>query len=194
MRRLNVQEKLLEAATKCFHQQGFKGTTIEDIAEAAGVLKGSFYNHFRSKEALAVLVVARYEDVINDNIALEGPPSALERLKKHFEWLASRSEEDDYRHGCLMSNFSVDIYTAGKPLRRAVGEAFDRWFKSVTVLVRQAQKEGSISAKDDPEVLARFLCNSWEGATNFSKVVRNRRPLDDFFSVILSTLSRNKEK
>jgi TetR/AcrR family transcriptional repressor of nem operon len=188
-RRNNVHDKLLAAAQRCFRTQGYKGTTIEDIADTARVFKGSFYNHFPSKEALAVMVVQQYADVINTNIAQEGPPSAFQRLKKHFEWLASRNEEEDYRNGCLMSNFSVEIYTAGKSLRRAVGEAFDRWFASVAAVIRQGQAEGSIGRKGDPDVLARFLCNSWEGATNFSKVVRHRKPLDDFFIVTLPMIS-----
>jgi TetR/AcrR family transcriptional repressor of nem operon len=190
MPRPNVHDKLLAAAVKCFHAQGYQGTSIEDIADAAGVFKGSFYNHFRSKEALAVLVVGRYSDVFIASIALEGPPSAFQRLKNHFEWLAARNESTDFRHGCLMSNFSVEIYAAGKPLRRAVAEAFDRWFVGLAVLIRQAQDEGEIDRKQDPETLARFLANSWEGATIYSKVVRNRKPLDDFFAVTLSAVLR----
>ncbi len=135
-------------------------------------------------------MIERYEHAATANIARQGPPSALKRLISHFEWLASRYEAADYRNGCLMSNFSAEVYAAGKPLRRAVAEAFDRWFAGIAELIRQAQKEGDIDRKDDPALLARFLGNSWEGATNYSKVVRNRKPLDDFFAMALPVVAR----
>ena len=190
MPRPSAREKLIDAALKCFHARGYQGTSIEDIADEAKVFKGSFYNHFKSKEALAVIVIERYEHAATANIALQGPPSAFQRLHNHFEWLASRYEAADYRNGCLMSNFSAEIYAAGKPLRRAVAEAFDRWFAGMATVVRQAQAEGDIDPRQDPALLARFLGNAWEGVTNYSKIVRNRKPLDDFFAVILPTISR----
>jgi TetR/AcrR family transcriptional repressor of nem operon len=119
MRQVNVHDKLLNAAFKCFIAQGYKGTTIEDIAGTARVFKGSFYNHFKSKEALAIEVVNRYEHGVTASLSLQGPPSPLQRLRKHFESLAAVFEESDYRHGCLMNNFSAEISHTGKPLRRA---------------------------------------------------------------------------
>ena len=184
---LSVRDKLATAALACFHANGYKGTSIEDIAEAAGVFKGSFYNHFKSKEELALEVVVRYERSGTATLSLQGPPSPLTRLRKHFEFLASLHKANDYHHGCLLNNFSAEVSQAGKHLRRGLDEAYNRWFAAVAEVVRQAQAEKEINAKYEPEQLARFLCNSWEGATNYLKVIRNRKPLDDFFEVTLNS-------
>jgi TetR/AcrR family transcriptional repressor of nem operon len=187
MRQVNVRDKLLNAAFKCFLVQGYKGTTIEDIAGTARVFKGSFYNHFRSKEALAIEVVKRYEHDVTASLSLQGPPSPLQLLRKHFESLAAVFEKSDYRHGCLMNNFSAEISHTGKPLRRALDEAYLRWFSANAEVIRQAQAEKEINAGYQAEQLSRFLCNSWEGATNYMKVIRSRKPLNDFFEVTLSS-------
>jgi TetR/AcrR family transcriptional regulator, transcriptional repressor for nem operon len=187
MRQTNVREKLLSAAFECFRAKGYKGTTIEDIADAARVFKGSFYNHFKSKEVLAIEVVNRYEhDLVTASLSLQGPPSPLKRLRKHFESLAKMSEKDEYRHGCLMNNFSAEISDTGK-LRRALDQAYIRWFTANAEVIRQAQVKREINANYQADQLARFLCNSWEGATNYMKVVRSRKPLDDFFAITLSS-------
>jgi TetR/AcrR family transcriptional regulator, transcriptional repressor for nem operon len=191
MPRPSARDQLFEAALKYFHSQGYKGTTIEDIAEAAGVFKGSFYNHFPSKEALAIEVLDRYENATTAQVALKGPPSAYRRLKKHFEFLLERSKMADYKHGCLMSNFSVEVSQLSKPLRAAVQKAFERWFAALAVVIRQAQAEGDIDPDLDADQLARFLGNSFEGATNYSKVVLSRQPLDDFFTM---TFPKKKRK
>ncbi len=54
-------------------------------------------------------------------------------------------------------------------------------------VIVQARAEGQISKNYEPEQLARFLGNSWEGATNYLKVIRSRKPLDDFLELTLST-------
>ena len=55
--RHSVRDKLIAAAVDAFHARGFRACTIEHIADRAKVLKGSFYNHFKSNEALAAEVV-----------------------------------------------------------------------------------------------------------------------------------------
>ncbi|MFP4459511.1 MAG: TetR/AcrR family transcriptional regulator [Candidatus Zixiibacteriota bacterium] len=54
-------KKLLkEAATKLFAENGFHATKIDDIVEIAGFSKGTFYNYFKSKEAVLL-------EIIDDN-------------------------------------------------------------------------------------------------------------------------------
>src|SRR5215468_6021797 len=56
----NVREQLLDTGLQVLHERGFNATSVQDITEAAGVPKGSFYNHFESKEDLGAEVVSRY--------------------------------------------------------------------------------------------------------------------------------------
>ncbi len=92
-----------------------------------------------------------------------------------------------------MGNFSIDVSQAGEPLRVALDEAFQGWFAALAAVIRQAQDEGDIEASRNPEQLARYLINSWEGVTNYSKVVRSRLPLDDFFALALPVEPRAKK-
>src|SRR5712664_1441331 len=60
MPRVSVREEIVESALVEFHRRGFSACSVEDITRAAGVPKGSFYNHFKSKEELGAEVVRRY--------------------------------------------------------------------------------------------------------------------------------------
>ena len=53
-------EEIVEAALAQFHERGFNAAAVKDITDRAGVPKGSFYNHFESKEALAIVALERY--------------------------------------------------------------------------------------------------------------------------------------
>src|SRR5262249_24318548 len=60
--RPGLREQLLAAGLATFHERGFNATSVQDITDAAGAPKGSFYNHFESKEALAAEAVRRYAE------------------------------------------------------------------------------------------------------------------------------------
>ena len=47
----NSRDKLLDAATRLFHENGYQAVTVNDICEAAQLTKGAFYHHFDSKDS-----------------------------------------------------------------------------------------------------------------------------------------------
>jgi TetR/AcrR family transcriptional repressor of nem operon len=50
----SAREKLLDAALSLIRMKGYSATSVDDLCAAAGVTKGAFFHHFKSKEALAV--------------------------------------------------------------------------------------------------------------------------------------------
>ncbi len=51
------RDKVLNAAATLFRERGYKGTTVRDIAEIVGILSGSLFHHFRSKEEMLVTIM-----------------------------------------------------------------------------------------------------------------------------------------
>lgn len=61
------RDEILKAAVSLFVERGYAGTTSDDIAAAAGVSVGTFYNYFRNKrQVLVTLVIARLEDIFGN--------------------------------------------------------------------------------------------------------------------------------
>ena len=61
------RDEILKVATAMFVERGYAGTTSDDIAEAAGVSVGTFYNYFRNKrQVLVTLVIERIEEIFSD--------------------------------------------------------------------------------------------------------------------------------
>jgi AcrR family transcriptional regulator len=54
-------QELLEAALHVFARNGYRNTRLDDVAEAAGVTKGTIYHYFDTKEALLLRVIEHYE-------------------------------------------------------------------------------------------------------------------------------------
>ena len=187
MPRPSVKDKLLDAALEEFLDRGFNGCGVQDITDAAGVPKGSFYNHFKSKEALAIETLQHY-------MALSSPANAevspLARLKAHFAFLAGRIESWEFRRGCLLESFATETADASQVMRGALAEAFDGWTANVADLLVEAQSIGEVDPQLDAPSCARFLVHAWEGAVTGAKVAKSRRPIDDFFVIAFTMLGR----
>lgn len=193
MPRPSAKRKLLEAAMASFRFNGYKSCTIEDIASKAGVFKGSFYNHFKSKEALAVEVIKHYtEEIVLPLLAVEGPPSAIKRLRAHFEKISVAQNELGFP-GCMMANFSAEISNLNPDLCSALEETVDRWCRSIADVIRQAQAEGAVSKDLKADLLARFLINSFEGALIRARILRHQEPFDDFLATVFKSILGAKD-
>ena len=64
----NTKGKIVSAAWQLFYQQGYDDTTVEEIVEASGTSRGSFYHYFEGKDALlgtlSVLFDEKYESLL----------------------------------------------------------------------------------------------------------------------------------
>lgn len=79
--------QIIEAASRLFARQGYHATSMQEIADASGVAKGSVYNHFESKEDLLLSIFKHYYELMVEKIShvsVEDGLSAKERLVKQI--------------------------------------------------------------------------------------------------------------
>ena len=80
------REELLELAASMFAERGLRATTVRDIADAAGILSGSLYHHFSSKEEMVDEVLRSFLDWLFDRYQhiIDTEPNPLARLTGLF--------------------------------------------------------------------------------------------------------------
>src|SRR5262249_51188892 len=145
------RDLLLATGLRILHERGFNATSVQDITEAAGVPKGSFYNHFESKEDLGAEVVFPYLESSNKTQAVLRDPklSPYARLRKYFEGLVQVAEKKEFRGGCLLGNFGAELSEQSELIRARVSKEFSIWSAMIANVIAGAQAEGQIS-KDLP--------------------------------------------
>src|SRR6266566_498403 len=121
MAKSNVRDKIVKAGVDQFHRVGFNGSSVEDITDLAGVPKGSFYNHFKSKEELALEVIGRYVEQSPHAVLSDRAIPPVKRLKRHFAALGESFVGSCYRKGCLLGNFSGELADHSAAVRRRLG-------------------------------------------------------------------------
>ena len=173
-------------------RSGYAGTGLVELLEAARVPKGSFYNHFESKEAFGVELVRRYydrHDRLLVSLITQADRSPLERLRSYFEALRQRAvDASPQARGCLLGMFALEMAGGSEPLRAAVSDAFSRWQARVAELLRQAQTAGELDPERDSQTLAAMLLEGWEGALMRSRVTHDLDGLQNFIDLAFTPL------
>ncbi len=83
-----TRERLLEAAGRLFHRDGFSATSLEDIADKAGVPVGAAYTHFAGKEELFLSFVERYRSVVDTSAFADTSVPADEHILQFADRVA----------------------------------------------------------------------------------------------------------
>ncbi|MGA8417722.1 MAG: TetR family transcriptional regulator C-terminal domain-containing protein [Candidatus Dormiibacterota bacterium] len=187
MPRASVRDQLIESAVDVFHTRGFNGSSVQDIVEAAGVPKGSFYNHFASKEALGIEVVHAYSRLVGAYVVeagasdiFSGDGTTLERIRRYFEAVIEQNVSCGVRRGCLLGNFATELAPHSTQITNAVTEALDNWSAAVSKALVQAQEAGELDEGADVDALGRYLVDGYEGAATRAKLISDRAPMDEF--------------
>src|ERR1700739_4521865 len=118
-RETNSRADLLEQGTQLMLRSGYAGTGLVELLQAAGVPKGSFYNHFESKEAFGVELVQRYyarHDRILASLLAETDRTPLERLRSYFERLLQRAvDASPQARECLLGMLALEMAGSSEP-------------------------------------------------------------------------------
>jgi len=186
-----VRELLLEAGARTLSKAGFNGCSVQDITDAAGVPRGSFYNHFESKEALGVAVLDRYwSEGACDRLRIlsDVDVSPRHRLQTYFEQVTADMVGLDFTCGCLVGNMAAELSDHSAAISAKISAILAGWSRRVSDCIREAQATDEIKTKADPDLLAAFVLNAWEGAVLRARIEKGERPLRQFIEILFTQL------
>lgn len=186
-RRDDKREKILEAGLEILFLQGFNGTGVKDIVDAAGIPKGSFYNYFASKEDFALQALQRVAEQGCSELRQrlhEPARPPLERLVGLFEARIEAATGDDIRRGCLLGNLCQEMSAVSDPIRSEVDRLMREHVRPIEACLREARARQALRPTVDPAVLAEFVFDAWEGALLRAKCRQDKRPLRDFVQAL----------
>ncbi|WP_333618114.1 TetR/AcrR family transcriptional regulator [Dietzia sp.] len=185
------REELLEISARLFAERGVRATTVRHIADAAGILSGSLYHHFSSKEAIVDEVLrgfldrlfASYSEIVRDAAS---PREALERLVR-----VSFAAIHDSRNQVAIYQDEVK-HLQGNP-RFEYLEQRNREFRDMWIGVIDAgQREGEFRADLDANLTYRFLRDTVWVAVRWYRPggkVSEKEIADQYLRIVLDGLA-----
>ncbi len=112
----------------------------------------------------------------------------MERLKGSFMSCLVYYPEDEFSNNCLVAKLSHEVMNDSPNMRAAIRNAFDMWRSLYARMIREAQNAGEIDSSLDPEKLAAFIHDSWEGAVMMMQVYKNQESLKNYIHFIFEKL------
>lgn len=172
-----TRQRLIDATVRLMLQQGFAGTSVDQICKEASMTKGSFFHHFENKEALGIAAVdwwgqmgsALYAEAWKDTTL-----DPLEQLHRMFDIMVGFTRRSDDPVVCMVGMMSQEMSATNPVFQAACDKELNLWTTNVAKMLTAAKKRHKPKTKFDPMHVAWFLNSLWQGSMLVGKTCRSQ--------------------
>jgi TetR/AcrR family transcriptional regulator, transcriptional repressor for nem operon len=167
-----ARQKLLDAALALIREKGYASTTVDELCSRAGVAKGSFFHHFKDKEALAVAAANYWSEITG--ALFEGAPyhehkNPLDRVLGYIDFRKSILRGDVAEFTCLAGTMVQEIYKSNPAIRDACDASISGHAAKLEADIAEAMKLYRVRAKFTAKSLALHTQAVLQGAFVLAK-------------------------
>jgi TetR/AcrR family transcriptional repressor of nem operon len=171
------EDELIASALELFWRKGLADATMQDLAAATGVQRGSLYNAYGDKEAIFLRAYDAYAAQFLDEAAkaLAGD-SAAERLRNFLDVIIANMTGGSPPRGCLTTRTALDPAISREAVRQRVQGLLGRLERLVSKAISSAPRG---RPKADADKLARVVVTFTRGLAVMERAGTSRKQLRD---------------
>lgn len=189
MRKVIEKFDLVDIAAQLFRMKGYSATSIDDIAKACGLTKGSLYHHFSGKEELAAAALEQVHQFYRDHIfsiIRDSDDPGVKELKAFN--VAVEKFFTEHPHGCLLANLSLEIGGSFELFSPKIRRFFEDWQDCyMTVFSRCFPAAQARHRAADAVAIV-------QGCILMNRIWRNITPLRRQHALMLESCSTGKDR
>lgn len=169
-----TRQRIVEQAANVMSVRGYFATSMADLARETGLEKGSLYNHFASKEELALAAFDYSVALVRQRFdaALSGQVTALDRLRAIIGVFRSLADAPPLPGGDPVLNMAIESDDAYPRLLEQAQHAMVNWQKLIGSTVKAGCAAGELRPDLNPREVASIITATLEGAVMMSKLFR----------------------
>jgi TetR/AcrR family transcriptional repressor of nem operon len=170
-----TRERILARSAQLFNRQGYYGSSLSDIMRATGLEKGGIYNHFASKEQLALESFDYAYGLVQQRVrqALAGKFNAIERLVAITSVFQGIFEDPPVPGCCPILNTAIEADDADEMLRDRARAAMDNWRDTIHRIVNKGIDRHEIRPGVNADEVASIMIATLEGAIMLSNLYKD---------------------
>jgi TetR/AcrR family transcriptional regulator, transcriptional repressor for nem operon len=164
--------KLLGAALSLIREKGYASTSVDELCAQAGVTKGAFFHHFKSKDTLGVAAATHWSEVTSAffaTAAYHGLEDPLDRLFGYLELRKAILKGELAEFTCLVGTMVQEAYASSPDIRKACEASICGHAATLEADIAEAMKRHRIRATWTPESLALHTQAVLQGAFILAK-------------------------
>lgn len=175
-----TKEYILQKAAELFNERGYYGVSMSDIMTVTGMEKGGIYNHFKSKDDLAVQAYEYAVDLMRQEFtaAVIGKYNAVARLQAVVAVFQRITTGSPLAGGCPVVNTAVHANNTHPRLQNCARLTMIEWQEFVMRIVQSGIERGQLKPETDPEMLTTLLISTLEGAIMLTQMHKDDRYMD----------------
>jgi AcrR family transcriptional regulator len=173
---LDTRGKILTAAYREIHLNGFQSASLSNILARTGVTKGALYHHFPNKTELGYAVV---DEVIARRIfvsfidPLHHFDDPIEGFIQLIQAAGDAFSLTDIELGCPLSVLAQEMAPIDEGFRLRLTAIYEHWHQSIAEVLQCAQQDGLIIETIDPQAMAVTIAAVMEGSLSAAKVAQD---------------------
>ena len=170
-----TKARIIHQAAELFNQKGYAGSSIADIMQATGLKKGGIYNHFKSKDELALEAFDYASRLLSQRIwsVVKTKRNAIERLEALVSSYLIYINDPPIVGGCPILNTAIETDDTDSPLRDRALAAMNSSRSLIVRILQRGIKKGEVRSNIEPDTVATIIFSTLEGAIMMSKLERN---------------------
>jgi TetR/AcrR family transcriptional repressor of nem operon len=167
-----TRQRIVREAAALFNTQGFAGTSVSDVSAATGLEKGGVYNHFGSKDDLALAAFDYAVSLLRQRFdaAVRAHADGAGRLRAMFDVYRVLSEQPFVKGGCPILNTAVEADDTHPALRARARGAMDAWLELVAEALETGRAAGQFRAHLDVGAVSNTIVAALEGGILLAKL------------------------
>jgi TetR/AcrR family transcriptional repressor of nem operon len=175
-----TRQRIVELAAPVFNQRGYVGASMRDLVDATGLEKGGIYNHFGSKEQLALEAYDHAMTLVTDGLARSQKPGhdAIQRLQALARSFATAARNPVVEGGCPIMNTAIEADDTHAELRDRARASMTLWHRLIGRIVKDGIAAGTVAPGTDPYALASVLTSSLEGGLMLARLYDDPAHMD----------------
>ncbi len=174
--------KLFDAAKGLMLSKGYPATTVDEICEAAGVTKGSFFHYFDSKEDLGKELLDCCGGTMEagfKNAAFHQEKDPLKRIHLYLDSVIQCSRDRNNPKGCLIGTLAQELSDVYPDIRSSCAKYFSKWADCLTADLNAAKGKHLRHLTFDSRSLADHLISILEGSFILAKTYQDSRIVEE---------------
>ncbi|MEZ5896653.1 MAG: TetR/AcrR family transcriptional regulator [Parvularculaceae bacterium] len=175
MMKLTARTKILDAALGAIRETGYRAASVDELCAAAGVAKGSFFHHFKTKEALAVAAAAYWGETTGElfeHADYHRHDDPLDRILAYIDLRKELVRGDIPEFTCLVGTMVQEVYHSSPPIRDACWRSISGHAQTLEADIAEAMEKFKVSGTT-PESLALYMQASIQGAFILAKAAND---------------------
>ncbi|WP_084353035.1 TetR/AcrR family transcriptional regulator [Primorskyibacter flagellatus] len=154
----DAKTRLLEAARDVIRQKGFAATSVDDLCQSAGVTKGAFFHHFKTKNALGVAAANYWAETTSALFAsapYHQPDDPLDRVLAYLDFRNGIIGGETYQYTCLVGTMTQEVHDSAPAIRDACADSILGHAATLEADIEAAREQRGIDADWTSASLAR---------------------------------------